>query len=115
MIPQNKFLELVNLVLKTNWYTFGSEFYQQTDDVAMRGLASSATAEIYKQTFEQTAMSTTLQASKVWEKRTHLENVFYCINNLHQNIEFTMKEESNGEVVFLDTLMKRNDVKIFVL
>ena len=46
-IPQDKFLDLVNLVLTTTWYTFNSQFYQKADGVAMGGLASSATAEIY--------------------------------------------------------------------
>ena len=62
---------------------------------------------------------------KVWErfvdevysilKRMHLENFFHHINNLHQNIKFTMEEESNGELAFLDTLLKRNNVEISVL
>ena len=30
-IPQNKFLDLANLVLTITWYTFNSQFYQQTD------------------------------------------------------------------------------------
>ena len=30
-IPQEKFLDLVHLVLTTNWYTFNSQFYQQTE------------------------------------------------------------------------------------
>ena len=34
-IPQDKFLDLVHLVLTTPWYTFNSQFYQQTDGVAM--------------------------------------------------------------------------------
>ena len=38
-------------------------------------------------------------------KRTHLENFFHHINNLHQNIKFTMEEENNGELAF-DTLLK---------
>ena len=38
-IPKDKFLDLVNLVLTTTWYTFNSQFYQQTDDVAMGGPA----------------------------------------------------------------------------
>ena len=46
-IPQDKFLDLVHLVLTTTWYTFNSQFYQQTDGVAMGGPASSTTAEIY--------------------------------------------------------------------
>ena len=44
-IPQDKFLDLVNLVLTTTWYTFNSQFYQQNDGVAMGGPASSTTAE----------------------------------------------------------------------
>ena len=58
--------------------------------------------------------------SKVWErfvddvllifKRTHLENFFHPINDLHQNIE-----ESNGKVGFLETLLKQNNRNISVL
>ena len=112
-IDQDQFLDLVNLVLTTTWYTFNSQFYQQTDGVAMGGPASSTTAEIYMQAHESTAISTTLHPPKVWEqfaddiysivKHTHLEKFFHHINNLHQNIKFTMEEESNGELAFLDT------------
>ena len=37
------------------------------------------------------------------------------INNLHQNIKFTMEKESNGELAFLDTLLERNNGEISVL
>ena len=46
---QDEFLDLVHLVLTTTWYTFNSQFYQQTDGLAMGGPASSTTAEIYMQ------------------------------------------------------------------
>ena len=111
-IPQDKFPDLVNLVLTTTWYTFNSQFYQQTDGVAMGGPASSTTAEIYMQAHESTAISTVLHPPKVWDrfvdevysivKRTHFENFFHHINNLHQNIKFTMEEESNGELAFME-------------
>ena len=91
----------------------------------MGGPASSSTAEIYMQAHESTAISTALHSPKVWErfvddvysivKRTQLENFFHHINNLHQNIKFTMEEESNGELAFLDTLLKRNNGEISVL
>ena len=75
--------------------------------------------------YERNAITTALHPSKVTErfvddvysilKRTHLENVFHHINNLHQNIKFTMEEESNRELAFLDTLLKRNNGEISVL
>ena len=93
--------------------------------VAMGGPASSTTAEIYMKAYERIAITTALHPPKVWErfvddvysilKRTHLENFFHHINNLHQNIKFTMEEESNGELAFLDTLLKRNNGEISVM
>ena len=56
-IPQDKFLDLVHLVLATTWYNFNSQFCQQTDGVAMGGPVSSTTAEIYKQAYERTALT----------------------------------------------------------
>ena len=124
-IPQDKFLDLVHLVLTTTWYTFNSQFYQQTDGVAMGGPASSTTAEIYMQVYERTAITTALHPPKVWKRflddvyfiliRTHLENFNHHINNLHQNTKFTMEKESNEELAFLDTLLKRNNGEISVL
>ena len=87
--------------------------------------ASSTTAEVYMQADECTAISAALNPPKVWEqfvdnvysilKRTHLENFFHHINKLRQNIKFTMEEESNRELAFLDTLLNQSIGKIFVL
>ena len=124
-IPRDRFLDLVHLVVITTWYTFNSQFYEQTDRVAVKGPASSTTAEIYMQAYERTAITTALNLLKVWKqfvddvysflKRTHLEKFFHHINNPHQNIKFTMEEESNGELAFLNTLLKRNNREISVL
>ena len=91
----------------------------------MAGLAYSTTAEYYTQGYERTAITTALHPPKVWErfvndfysilKRTYLDKFFQHINNRYQNIKFTLEEESNGELVFLDTLLKRNNGDISVL
>ena len=123
-MPQDKFLDLVHPVLTTTWYTFNSQFYQQTDGVAMGGPASSTATKIYMQAYEHTAITRALHPSKLWEqffdiysilKRMHLEFFFHHIKTLHQNIKFTMEEESNGELAFLDTLLKRINGEISVL
>ena len=69
VIPQDKFLDLVNLVLTTTWYTFNSQFYQQTDGVAMGGPTSSTTAEIYMQAHEHTQYLRNY-VLQVWEQFT---------------------------------------------
>ena len=89
----------------------------------MGGPVSSTTAET--EAHERTAISTALHPPKAWErfvediystlKRMQLESFFHHINNFHQNIKFTMEEESNGELAFLDTLLKRNNGEISVL
>ena len=46
-IPQDKFLDLVNLVLTTTWYIFNYNFYQKSHGVAIGGPAFQTTTEIY--------------------------------------------------------------------
>ena len=70
------------------------------------------------QVYEHTAISTAPHTPKVWKqfvddvysilKRTHLENFIHHIRNIHQKTKITMEEESNGELAFLNTLLKRN-------
>ena len=62
----------------------------------MGGTASSNTAEIYMQVHESTAISTAIHPPKVWE-------------------QLAMEEESNGELAFLDSLLKWSNGEISVL
>ena len=55
-------------IVTATWHTFISQFYQQTDGVAMGGLASSTTEEIYIQAYERTATTTALHPPKFWEQ-----------------------------------------------
>ena len=80
-IPQDKFLDLVHLVLTTTWYTFISQFYQQTDGVAMGGPTSSATAGIYMQAYERTAVTTALHPPNVWER--FVDDVYSILKRTH--------------------------------
>ena len=42
----DKFLDLINLVLTSTWYTFNSKLYQEADGVEMGESESSASAKI---------------------------------------------------------------------
>ena len=62
---------------------------------------SPTTTKIHMQAHEHTAISRAL-----YRKRANLEKNFHHINILHQNIKFTIEEESNGELTFLGTLLE---------
>ena len=121
-VPQDKFLDLVSLVLTTTCYTFDSQFYHQTDGVATRGQTSSTTTKNYKHFHAHTAISMALHPTKVWErfvgdvcsilKRNHFKNFFCHISNLHQNIKCAMDVESKGKLAFLDTSLKQRYGKL---
>ena len=75
--PQDKFLDLVHLVLTAIWYTFNSQFYQQTDGLAIGGSASSITAEIYMQVYERRLMSV-----RIWKTLSMISTIFIKILSL---------------------------------
>ena len=80
------FLDLVNLVLKTTWYTFNSQFYQQTDDVPKGGKTSSL-AEIYMEAHEHTATSTAILLKKFGN---NFLMTFILFFNLHTRKVFSI-------------------------
>ena len=102
-VPQNKFLDLVNLVLKSTWHTFNSQFINKLMVLQRKGQHLQPLQKFILQTCEQTAIPVALHPSKVWEqfaddihsvlKHMQLENLFYHINNLHQNIKVTKEEK----------------------
>ena len=85
----------------------------------MGGPASSTPTEIYMQAHERTPKSNTLPPPKVWGEIpydahsiwycTSLESFFHHIKNLYQDVNLTLKEDSNGELVFLDTLLTQTN------
>ena len=78
--------------------------------------ASSPTAENYMQAYERTAITTALHPPKVWELFILFLNVrIWKTFPIISTIRFTMEEESNGQLAFLDTLLKWNNAEISVL
>ena len=94
-IPQDMILDLVHLVLTTTWYNFNSQFYQQTDDVAMGGPASSTTAEIYMQAYELIAITTALHPPKVWER--FVDDVYSILKCTHFEFFFPSYQQSSSK------------------
>jgi retron-type reverse transcriptase len=107
-------LALFRHVLTSTYFSFGGQFYEQTDGVAMGSLLSPVIANFIMDAFEEKALK---QASHkplcwfryvddtfvIWPHRPEkLEGFLDHLNDFHRNIQFTMEMENKGYFPFLD-------------
>ena len=117
LLSPRQILDLFNILLRTTYFKFNGDLYQQTDGAAMGGPTSAIVSEIYMQSLETTAD----HPPKVWERhvddvfsivhKTYLQELLEHINSLYPQTQSTRKEENNSSLPFLDTLVQRNDDK----
>ena len=121
LLSPKQILDLPDILLRTTYFKFNGDFYQQTDGAAMGGPTSAIVSEIYMQSLETTAITTADHPPKIWEchvddvfsivHKAYLQELLEHINNLHPQTQFTKEEESNSSLPFLDTLVQRNHDK----
>ena len=121
LLSPKQILDLLDILLRTTYFKFNGDFYQQTDGAAMGGPTSAIVSEIYIQSLETTAITTADHPPKIWERhvddvfsivhKAYLQELLEHINNLHPQTQFTKEEESNSSPPFLDTLVQRNHDK----
>ena len=116
LLSPRQILDLLDILLRTTYFKFNGDFYQETDGAAMGGPTLAIVSEIYMQSLETTAITTADHAPKVWEH--HVDDVFSIlhkiflqellehINNLHPQTQFNKKEENNSTIPFLDSLVQ---------
>ena len=125
LLSPRKILDLLDILLRTTYFKFNGDLYQQTDGAAMGGPTSAIVWEIYMQSLETTAITTADHPPRVWEcylddlfsivHKTCLQELLEHFNNLHPQTQFTKEEENNSTLPFLDILVQRNhdSVKIY--
>ena len=121
LLSPRQTLHLLDILLRTTYFKFNGDFYQQTDRAAMGGPTSVIVSEIYMQSLETTAITTADHPPKVWKRhfddvfsivhKIYLQELLEHINNLHPQTQFTKEEENNSTLTFLDTLVQRNHDK----
>ena len=119
-LSPNQILDLLNILLRTTYFKFNDQFYQQMEqqwEVQHQPLSQKSTCKW----LEMTAITTVDHPPKIWERhaddvfsviqRIYLQELLHHINSLHPQTQFTKEEEQHSMLPFLDTLVQRNPDK----
>ena len=115
---------LTEMCLRSTYFRFKDDFYEQKDGTAMGSPMSPVIANIFMEDFEQTAITTADLSPKLWLRYVddtfvlwqhgteHLDEFLKHPNGLHHRIQFTMEKENNQKIPFLDVLVERRENKL---
>ena len=113
-------VQLFEHTLTSTYFLYNKRFFKQTNGVTVGFPLSSAIANLYMENFEHMALETAEHKPShfyryvddifvIWPHGCErLQEFLHHLNGLHPNIKFTMKEEENGVLSFLDLqIMKK--------
>lgn len=108
---------LLQFCLTNTYFTFGQVHYRQVRGTAMGASVSVTAANLTMESLERCALASFVPAPKVFLR--YVDDCFCIIrkdvlpqftthlNCMNEAIQFTVEEENNGQLPFLDVLVKR--------
>ena len=118
-VAQDAFLEILKVCLSTTGFQFRGKHYELSDGLPMGSPASPAIANLFMSKLEEDALKSFDGAPTVWYryvddvfsivKRRLVEKLLAHMNTQHPSITFTIEEEENGKLPFLDAHIQRID------
>ena len=112
--------ELLEFVLKSTYFMYNGEYYEQQEGAAMGSPVSAVVANLYMENFEEQALEACPDecAPRVWKRyvddtfivtqRSTANDLLSFMNAQQPSIRFTMEVENDNRIAFLDTLVHRD-------
>ena len=112
----NNIICLLEFCLKSTYFSYQGQHYQQLEGAAMGSPISPIVANIFMEDFEHKAISTAPHPPCFWKRyvddtftileSSHREAFLDHINSVDQHIQFTCEEQrEDGSLPFLDVLV----------
>ena len=111
---------LLEFVLRSTYFMYNGNFYEQLEGVAMGSPVSAIIFNLFMENFEQQALGSCPPeyVSRSWKRyvddtfivstRSTVNNLVLNMNSQQQINHITMEVENNNQIVFLDTLVHRD-------
>ena len=117
-ISVDEFIKLIRVCVNDSVFSFGSDFYRQKFGCAMGSSLSPVLAGVFMEFFESELLPTILDhplpwfryvddVFSVWPEEKHFQDFLFKLNNLHPTIKFKYEFEENGQLPFLDVLVRK--------
>ena len=111
--------DLQEMCLRSIYFSFGGNFYEQKEGAAMGSLVSAVVANLYMVFFEELALETALTRPRLWKRyvddtffilrKGSTEELLHHLNGVRPTIKFTVEQEEDGTLPFLDMLLRRRE------
>ena len=119
-LSSERIAELLQLRLKSTYFSYNGEFYKQREGAAMGSPVSAVVTNLYMEFFEELALESAPSRPRFWKwyvddtcciiQRDAVEPLLHHLNKVRPTIKFTMELEKDGSLPFLDTsLTQRED------
>ena len=122
-IPVAQVMQLTELCLRSTYFQFQNQFYEQTDGAAMGSPLSPIIANLFMEHIEEKAITTAPFKPSLWihyvddtviwpHGPAPLKRFHEHLNQQCPSIQFTMETEDDGKIPFLDVLITRNGTQL---
>ena len=124
-MSKNDFKKLLELVTEDNFIIFNNKIIKQKDGLAMGNPVSAVFANIFMNHNEKKWLELRPARCKpilyqryvddtylIFKSQTNVEPFFNYLDRKHRKINFTLEQESEGRIPFLDIMIDRNSGKL---
>ena len=118
-LTTDRIADLLELCLRSTYFMYQGEFFEQQDGVAMGSPVSATVANLYMEYFEDLALSKATEKPRLWKryvddtccivKKGTEEGLLQHLNSIRPTIQFTMEVEEKGKISFLDCELHRKE------